>query len=305
MFQAEARAAACLQHPNIVAVHEIGEYDGQHFFSMDYIEGKSLKELLCDGPLPPRRAARYVQLIAQAIYSAHQHGILHRDLKPYNVLIDATDQPRVTDFGLAKRLEGDSDLTLSGQVIGSPAFMAPEQVAGRQREVETRTDVYGLGAVLYQLLTGCPPFTATTLHKTMAEVLHSEPQPPRTWNPDIPRDLETICLKCLEKETSQRYGSAQALGEDLARYLDDRPIAARPVGKMERLWRWCRRRPAISSLGAAVIFLGLSLSGVALAFWTQKRAAFEESRRANRTGSTARSIYWKRATRSPSTRPSR
>src|SRR5439155_15886597 len=200
-FRGEVTAAALLQHPNIVPVHEVGLHAGQHFFSMDYVEGQSLAQLVCNRPLPPTKAAHYLKLIAESIHYAHSQGILHRDLKPSNVLIDAaTDQPRVTDFGLAKRLDGESSLTVTGQVLGSPGFMPPEQASPDRGKVGRHSDVYALGAILYHLLTARPPFQAESLPALVTQVLNTEPVPPRLLNPSVPRDQETICLKCLEKE---------------------------------------------------------------------------------------------------------
>jgi WD40 repeat protein/tRNA A-37 threonylcarbamoyl transferase component Bud32 len=260
-FRAEAAAAANLQHPNIVAIHEIGEHEGQHYFSMDYIEGKNLAELVRENPLSPARAARYLKDVAEAIQFAHERGILHRDLKPSNVLIDAADQPRVTDFGLAKRVTGDSDLTHSGQILGTPSFIAPEQAAGKRGEGGPRSDVYSLGAILYHLLTGRPPFVAETLETTLAQVLNAEPATPRLLNPSIPRDLETTCLKCLEKAPSRRYATARELADELGRFLRGEPILARPVSRVEKVWRWGRRNPAVAVLTAG---LGLLLIIVAV-----------------------------------------
>src|SRR5262245_28985945 len=199
-FQAEAEAAANLQHPNIVAIHEVGEHEGQHYFSMDFVEGQSLAERARDGPLPPERAARYVKTIAEALQYAHQRAILHRDLKPSNILIDSEDRPRITDFGLAKRLNQDSDMTLSGQLLGTPHYMSPEQARGRRTAVTVASDVYSLGAIAYFLLTGRPLFDGETMEGVLAGVLNQEPISPRLLNPAIPPDLETICLKCLAKE---------------------------------------------------------------------------------------------------------
>jgi len=262
-FQSEAEAAANLQHPGIVAIHEVGQHEGQHYFSMDYIEGKSLKELVRENPLPAERAAGYVRQIAEAIHYAHEHGTLHRDLKPSNVLIDAADSVRVTDFGLAKRVEGDSDLTATGQVLGTPSYMPPEQAAGKLEEVKETADVYALGAILYELLTDRPPFRADTPLDTLVQVRDNEPASPRLLNPKIPRDLETICLKAMAKEPSRRYATADALAEDLRRYLNQQPIKARPVGKAERLCRWCRRNPLVASLTTAVavsLLLGTAIA---------------------------------------------
>jgi serine/threonine protein kinase len=236
-FRTEAEAAGRLKHPNIVAVHEVSDVDGQHYFSMDFIEGASLAERLRSGPLPSRVAARYVRVIARAVHHAHQQGILHRDLKPSNILIDADDQPHITDFGLAKRLGGDSGQTRTGVVLGTPSYMAPEQAAGKTHELGPACDVYGLGAVLYELLTGRPPFRAETPLDTVMQVTETDPVPPRLLNPKIDHDVETICLKCLEKDPKRRYASAEALAEDLQSYLNDETISARSVNVLDRLVR--------------------------------------------------------------------
>ena len=258
-FRAEASAAAGLQHPNIVAIHEVGEHEGQPYFSMDYVEGQTLADLVRDQPLSPQRAATYLKTIAVAVHYAHQHGILHRDLKPANVMIDGNDQPRITDFGLAKRLD-DSALstlhsppTLTGQVLGSPNFMSPEQAEGRHKEVGPACDVYGLGGLLYHLLTRQPPFQADTLTVLLKQVIENEPLSPRLVNPSVPRDLETICLKCLEKDRARRYPTAQAVADDLGRFLEGKPISARPVGALGKSWKWCRRRPVLAGLGAGLL----------------------------------------------------
>jgi eukaryotic-like serine/threonine-protein kinase len=273
-FRAEAEAAASLQHPNIVAIHEVGEDQGRHFFSMDYVQGRSLAGMVRDGPLPARGAARYVRTLAGAVQYAHGRGIIHRDLKPSNVLIDQNDEPRITDFGLAKRLSSDSDLTLSGQVVGSPSYLSPEQAAGKGSRVGPASDVYALGAILYHLLTGRPPFQAESLTTLLKEVLEAEPVGPRRLNASIPRDLETICLKCLEKDPAGRYGTAQALGDDLGRYLNSEPIQARAVGMLGRGWRWCRRKPALA--GALAACLGILVLGVAGIAWQYQRAVASE-----------------------------
>jgi len=256
-FRAEASAAASLLHPNIVAIHEVGVHQGQQYFAMDYVQGQSLAKLLANGPLPARRAALYLKTIAEAIHYAHERGILHRDLKPSNVLIDANDQPRVTDFGLARRLEGDSELTVTGQVLGSPNYMPPEQAGGRRGKVSRRSDVYSLGAMLYHVLTGRPPFVGEGLTDTLEQVLNSEPISPRLLNPSVPRDLETICLKCLEKEPDKRYGTAQALADELDRFLNNEPVHARAVTLAERAWRCCRRKPALASSLFVILILFL------------------------------------------------
>jgi WD40 repeat protein/predicted Ser/Thr protein kinase len=269
-FRTEASAAASLQHPNIVAIHEVGFREGQHFFAMDYVAGRSLAEIVRDGPLPAQRAAGYVKTIAEAIQYAHERGILHRDLKPSNVLIDEFDQPRVTDFGLAKRLEKETDLTLSGQVLGSPNYMAPEQAAARRGQVGKRSDVYSLGAILYHLLTGQPPFAALTVAETLEQVRNVEPTSPRLSNPHLARDLETTCLKCLEKEPARRYATAQDLADELGRFLNKEPILARPVGRLEKVWRWCRRNPVPAALIALVTLV--FLAGFAGVAWEGQKA---------------------------------
>jgi len=254
-FHVEAQAAANLRHPNIVAIHEVGKHAGQHYFSMDYVEGQSLADMVRESPLSGERAAAYVKTIAEAIEYAHQQGTLHRDLKPSNVLIDDTDQPRVTDFGLAKRIEGDSALTGTGQILGTPSYMPPEQAAANRGEVGPPSDVYSLGAVLYELLTGRPPFKAETPLDTLMQVLEVEPVSPRLLNPKIHKDLETIALKCLQKSPKSRYATAAELAADLRRFLHDEPILARPVSGTERLWRWCRRNPRVAALTGAVFVL--------------------------------------------------
>ena len=256
-FRAEAVATAALQHPNIVAIHEVGFAEGQHFIAMDYVPGRSLSALIRGTPLLARRAAGYVKKIAEAIHYAHERGILHRDLKPANVMIDANDQPRVTDFGLAKRLTSDfdlltSDLTLTGQVLGSPHYMPPEQARGQRATLSRRTDVYALGAILYHTLTGRPPFAGEGPADTVQQVLNVEPLPPHALNPSVPADLETVCLKCLEKEPAKRYATAQLLADELGRFLDGEPVRARPLGRLAKGWRWCRRSPVLASLTVAL-----------------------------------------------------
>ncbi|HXJ76493.1 MAG TPA: serine/threonine-protein kinase, partial [Candidatus Dormibacteraeota bacterium] len=233
------------------------------------VEGQNLTELVAQHPLPPRKAARYVKLIAGAIHYAHGQGILHRDLKPSNVLIDsATDQPRVTDFGLAKRLDGESSLTVTGQVLGSPHFMPPEQAGSKRGKVSRASDVFGLGGILYFLLTARAPFQGETIEATIQQVLHTEPVSPRLLNATVPLDLETICLKCLEKEPSHRYQMAGEVVEELERFLRDEPILARPLSRVERTWRWCRRKPAVAALAAATILLLLAVAiGSPIAAW--------------------------------------
>ncbi len=305
-FRAEAAMAASLQHPHIVAVHEVGEFEGHQYFSMDYVEGKNLAELARDHPLAVRQAAGYLKTIAEAVQYAHQQGILHRDLKPSNVLIDLFDQPRITDFGLAKRLwvagippggsgggiergqagplnsqtgnliKPEWDFTLSGQVLGSPNFMPPEQAAGRPGDMGPASDVYGMGALLYYLLTGRPPFQAESLTSLLKQVAGAEPVTPRLLNPNVPKDLETICLRCMEKEPIRRYRSAQLLAAELGRFLAGEPILARPVGALSKGWRWCRRQPAVAALSAGLVLsVGLGFAGVV---WQWRLARMEAYR---------------------------
>jgi WD40 repeat protein/predicted Ser/Thr protein kinase len=275
-FRAEAVATAALQHPNIVAIHEVGFCDGQHFIAMDFIEGQPLSALIRGSPLPARRAAAYVKAIAEAIHYAHERGILHRDLKPANVLVDANDQPHITDFGLAKRLEGDSDLTVTGQLLGSPNYMAPEQASGKRGTLSRRSDVYALGAILYHALTGRPPFVGEGMAETVQQVLNEEPASTRLLNPGVPVDLETVCLKCLEKDTAKRYATAQMLAEELSRFLNERPVLARPIGPAGKAWRWCRRNPRLATaVGAALLSLLIGLAGVS---WQWRHAESQRQR---------------------------
>ncbi|MCW5554531.1 MAG: protein kinase [Verrucomicrobiae bacterium] len=269
-FRAEAVATAALQHPNIVAIHDVGFWQGQHYIAMDYVEGQPLSAMVHGRPLPARRAAAYLKTIAEAIHHAHEHGILHRDLKPANVLIDVDDQPRVTDFGLARRLEGDSDLTVTGQVLGSPQYMPPEQASGKLRTLSRRTDVYALGAILYHLLTGRSPFAGESVADTVHQVLNLDPVSPRLLNHSVPRDLGTVCLKCLEKEPAKRYATARALAEELSRFLEGKPVLARRVGRTARLWRWCRRQPQLAGLAAGLVLVfAAGMTGV---IWQWQRA---------------------------------
>ena len=272
-FRAEAVLAASLQHPHIVAIHEVGVHEGQQFFVMDHVEGPSLAQVISDRKFQIsdfRRAAGYLKTVAEAIHYAHERGILHRDLKPSNVLIDANDQPRVTDFGLARRFEGDSQVTLTGQVLGSPNYIPPEQALGKRGKASRQSDVYALGAILYHLLTGRPPFQGETLTDTLHQVLNAEPLAPRLLNPSAPRDLETICLKCLEKEPARRYATAQELGDELERFLAGQPVLARPIGRAGKAWRWCRRQPVRAGLIAALIVV--FVTGTAGVLWQWRRA---------------------------------
>ena len=258
-FRAEASTAAALQHPSIVAIHEVGVWQGQPCLVLDYVDGPNLAERVeqaGDGGIDFRQSAEWVKAIAEAVDHAHERGILHRDLKPSNVLIDPAGHPRVTDFGLAKRFDQVSQLTLSGAVVGSPAFMPPEQASAGHGKVSRRSDVYGLGAILYHLLAGRPPFQGETPTDVLHQVLHDPPAALRAVETKVPRDLETICLKCLEKDPARRYPTAKAVAEELDRFLAGQPIAARPVGAAGKAWRWLRKKPLVAALGATLVFSG-------------------------------------------------
>jgi tetratricopeptide (TPR) repeat protein len=251
-FQNEAESIARFDHSGIVPIYEVGEHDGQRYFSMKLIAGGSLADRLAAYKDDPRAAAVLLADVAEAVHHAHMRGILHRDLKPANILVNAEGQPHVTDFGLARRVEAGSDITLSGAILGTPSYMAPEQASGRRGLITTATDVYGLGAILYALLTGQAPFVGDSVADTLEMVREQPPQRPRKLNTKAPRDLEVICLKCLEKDPTRRYTSAQAVADDLRSWLESRPIVARPVGVVTRTWLWCRRKPAVAALTAAV-----------------------------------------------------
>jgi predicted Ser/Thr protein kinase len=254
-FKREAEAVARLQHPNVVQVYDVGEQNGLPFFSLEFVEGGSLNRKLAGAPQPARPAAALVETLARAMHVAHQRGIVHRDLTSANVLLTAEGAPKITDFGLAKMLAGEGGVhTQTDAILGTPSYMAPEQASGKG-EVGPATDVYALGAVLYEMLTGRPPFRAATALDTVAQVVSEEPIAPRLLQSGVPRDLETICLKCLEKEPARRYGSAAALADDCAAFLRGEPIAARPVGRAERLWRWARRNRAVAGLLTALVLV--------------------------------------------------
>lgn len=279
-FEKEAAAAAQLQHPNIVALYEVSNYNQQPFLSMEYIGGTSLAERLSMGPLSGRRAAEYLEITARAVHYAHSRGIVHRDLKPANVLLDENDQPKVTDFGLAKQMQTTSDQTRTGAILGTPSYMSPEQAAGT-KDISPASDVYSLGAILYELITGKPPFCGETPLKTLNLVAEQDPIPPRVLTPSVDRDLETICLKCLEKSPARRYSSAESLADDLHRYLQGEPITARRVGWIGRGVKWVRRNQAI----AGMIAVGLLLVTFFIAYaWYetyQERELRENAVRAN------------------------
>ena len=254
-FRSEATAAANLRHPHIVPIYEIGEQDGHHFYSMGLVEEKSLAELISH-ELPDAQATAAIMIkIASAVQYAHEHGVIHRDLKPANILIDHTGQPLITDFGLAKQVEGDSELTQTGQVLGTPSYMPPEQATGRLELIGPPADVYALGAIMYALLTGRPPFLASTTIQILQQVLSNEPVPPHRITPNVSRDLETLCLKCLDKDMTGRFASAEELVEELQRFQQGRPIHSRPINRWTRAWRWCRRNPLPAILSSTICLL--------------------------------------------------
>jgi hypothetical protein len=280
-FRREAEAVARLQHPHVVQIHEIGEAEGRPFFSLEYVEGGSLAQKLGGTPLPSRQAALLAEPLARAVHAAHQRGIIHRDLKPANVLLTADGQPKITDFGLARHLDADPGQTPSGAVVGTPSYMAPEQAGGKARQAGPAADVYALGAILYELLTGRPPFRAATPLDTVLQVMSEEPVPPSRLQPKVARDLETICLKCLNKEPDRRYASAADLADDLHRYLGGQPIRARPTPVWRRALKWAKRRPALAALGVVSAAAGLALVGVLLGFnaaLRHERDRFREQR---------------------------
>jgi formylglycine-generating enzyme required for sulfatase activity len=267
-FHTEAQAVARLQHLHIVQVHEVGEYQGLPYFSMEFCPGGSLADQLDGTPWEARRAAALVEALARAVNAAHQARVIHRDLKPANVLLAADGTPKVTDFGLAKRLDVEARLTQSGAIVGTPSYMAPEQAGGKATQIGPATDVYALGAILYELLTGRPPFKAATAMDTVLQLLSEEPVPVRRLQPQVPRDLETICHHCLEKDPAKRYASAQTLAEDLRRFQAGEPIAARPAGQLERAAKWVRRRPTAAALvGLTVLMLAGVVAGVLTFAW--------------------------------------
>ncbi len=246
-FQAEAKAAARLRHSNIVHIHEVGQCHGQDFFAMEYIDGQSLAERMRHGPIDVSAAVRLLATVARAVEHLHRQGIVHRDLKPSNILLDADGQPYVSDFGLAKIFDAGAEATTTGVIAGTPCYMAPEQAMGRRAKIGPATDVYSLGAILYELLTGAPPFRAETPLDTLMEMLAGDPARPRSLNPHIPRGLELICLKCLAKEPGDRYPSAAALADDLDRFARGEALAVRQPSLLQRFWGWTRRQPALAS----------------------------------------------------------
>jgi serine/threonine protein kinase/predicted Zn-dependent protease len=258
-FRREAEAAAHLEHPCIVPIYEVGERDAQCYFSMKFVEGGQLDEVATREPMPIRRAAELVAKLARTVHYAHEHGILHRDIKPGNILLDKNGEPHLTDFGLARLLENESTVTATLDVLGTPSYMAPEQAAGEHTKISTATDVYGLGAVLYQLLTGHPPFAGGTTYETIRLLRDTEPRQPRLLNPKVDRDVSTICLKCLEKDPERRYLSALALAEDLERWLKHEPIQAKPSGFFTRGRKWVRRNLSTAVFVGLLVVLAISL----------------------------------------------
>jgi serine/threonine-protein kinase len=249
-FRNETEVIAALDHPHIVPIYEVGEFQDCLYFSMKFLEGGALTAQVSRFTGDPRAAAQLLVAVARAVHYVHQRGVLHRDLKPSNILLDSGGRPHVADFGLAKRMQTDSSLTHSGGVVGTPRYMAPEQAAGQKAQITTATDVYGLGTVLYVLLTGKPPFHGDSVLETLEQVRSREPAPPRSSNPIVDRDLETICLKCLEKEPGRRYASAEAVADELERWLHGEPIQARRAAVWERVRKWIKRRPALAALAA-------------------------------------------------------
>jgi serine/threonine protein kinase/TolB-like protein/Flp pilus assembly protein TadD len=261
-FRREAEAAASLDHSGIVPIHEVGEHDGSCYFSMKFVEGGQLDEVTRREPMPIRRAVELIAKVARIVHYAHEHGILHRDIKPGNILLDQKGEPHLTDFGLARLVETESTVTRTLEVLGTPSYMAPEQAVGNNDAVSSVTDVYGLGAVLYQLLTAHPPFAGGTTYETIKLLLDTEPRRPRLWNSKIDRDLSTICLKCLEKDPKRRYSSALALAEDLERWLKHEPILARHAGILTRGKKWVRRNPTSALLAASLVALAAAGSWI-------------------------------------------
>jgi serine/threonine protein kinase len=273
-FKAEAVQLARLQHPNIVQVYEVGEHHGRPFFAMEFMDGGSLTKKFAREPQPPKVAAELVETLARAAHHAHSRGVVHRDLKPANILLSADGTPKITDFGLAKGLDSADSRTVSGAILGTPSYMAPEQAAGHTKQVGPAADTYALGAILYEALTGRPPFRAATPLDTVRMVTSVDPVPPSYLIPHLPRDLETICLKCLQKEPAKRYATAQDLADDLRRFLNSLPIQARPTPVWEKAWKWAKRRPADAALVAmiAAVVLGGTFGGLALARHEHQRA---------------------------------
>ena len=273
-FYSEASSAAALEHPGVVPVYEVGEQNGQHFFSMGFIEGESLAAMIARNPLSPTRSANMLKKITEAMVYAHAEGVIHRDLKPANVLLDKRRNPHISDFGLAKKTTSGSQLTVTGQIIGTPSYMPPEQASGETNLIGPAADIYSLGAILYCCLTGRPPFQAANPMETLRQVVERDPVSPRQLNSQIDQDLDTICLKCLEKDPQRRYATAQDLVDELERFLNGEPIKARPISALDRSLRWCRRNPVVSTL-TATLFLTFII-GMAGITWKWREANFQQ-----------------------------
>ena len=273
-FYTEASSAAALEHPGVVPVYEVGEENGQHFFSMGFVEGESLAAMISRSPLSPTRAANMLKKITEAIVYAHGEGVIHRDLKPANVLLDKRRDPHISDFGLAKKTSSGSQLTVTGQIIGTPSYMPPEQASGETNQIGPTADIYSLGAILYCCLTGRPPFQAANPMETLRQVAERDPVSPRQLNSQIDQDLDTICLKCLEKDPQRRYTTAQELVDELDRFLNGEPIKARPISSFDRSFRWCRRNPVITTLVASLFLM--FVIGVGGISWKWREANFQK-----------------------------
>jgi formylglycine-generating enzyme required for sulfatase activity len=278
-FRSEAEAVAVLEHPNIVQIHEIGEQDGRPYFSLEFVAGGNLEAKLANRPQAPLWSAGMVETLARTVHVTHQHGIIHRDLKPANVLLTRDGTPKITDFGLCKRLEGGTVRTATNQVVGTPYYMAPEQAKARRDAIGPAIDVYALGVILYEMLTGRPPFVAETPIDTLLLVLAADPVPPRRLQPKVPRDLEIICLKCMHKEPRKRYASAAALADDLHRFLNREPILARPAPAWERAWKWARRRPTAAAVLGVWILVAAGVAGASVAYANYLQAVKAEDLR--------------------------
>ena len=266
-FQTEAETIARLRHAHIAQIYHIGDCDGQVFYEMEFLEGGSLESKLDGTPWPAQKAAAMLDALAKGVGLAHQQAIIHRDLKPGNVLMDADGTPKIADFGLAKALNVQSGLTQTDSILGSPSYMAPEQAGGHAKDVGPAADVYALGAILYELLTGRPPFKGATLLETLEQVKTIEPVSPARLVPGLPHDIETICLKCLQKEPAKRYADAAALEEDLRRFRAGEPILARRTGQAERAWRWCRRNPVMAGMVATLLIVLAGGFGATTFLW--------------------------------------
>ena len=303
-FQAEAEAVGQLRHPNIVQIYEVDEADGNPYFALEFVEGGTLSARISQQPLPARHAAELIEALARAIHVAHQAGILHRDLKPGNILLTLDDVPKIADFGLAKRMDEDTaNNTGTGSILGTPAYMAPEQAEGKNRGLGPGVDIYALGSVLYHMLTGRPPFVGETVLDTLQHVKYDDPIPPGRLRPRTPRDLEIICLKCLQKEPRKRYATAEALADDLVRYLRNEPIRARSTGALERSWKWVRRQPMFAALLATLFLVIVGGFFIVLRLWMRaeklrdwaleemNESKVREQRTTTRLNDAARDLY--------------